>query len=580
LHMLTNLRDLYAISSSPEFQSDEAFRLLMCMIVSLSRPRLLVDDLSNYYTRSPKVTSPVEEVQLNRTILLFLRDMVPNSIPTFACLVSSILEICLSSQFAKFGPSSSIILAPVDLKLRSDLFSYLQEIVKSMSESTLNGKNTFTVGKTSISEDPLEFYFPSNFSSLFIHNLTDIIFELNYKDLIGCRRATLTNSSVPDAGVSSANIEEDSKVIRSENEKSTASKLVSWAFGNFLSNEPCTDDSTSSTSTNVVHKYSVFAKPLLRNISKDVLNSWSFSTIAEEDLRNLHSAIQLCMSQSEKFSFRQWEQVLVVFSCSLSPWRKSELVVCDRGFCDVNTFTATLNVITDFFVRVALEGNLNETFAFSLIACLENAADILSLAASETISESNPFFLSSIETILTHLIVIYKASRSLSINRSALSSLVRTVHLTINLTISRTTAGDLEEKLCIFALNEVLVLQSAWIPSSTTLDYSIVHEMVVNRWLSVVSHLNLQTLVVEGASDSHCTTNGHLVVLFSSAVRLLSSNSPMLRQLGAEFMRVVEISNIVEGYIKQKKELVKLSSENEDLRSELVRYKAAAQLPF
>lgn len=582
LHMLSNLRDLYAVSSSPEFQSDEAFRLLVRMIVSLSRPRLLLDDLSIYCARSPKVTSPVEEVQFNRTVLLFIRDLLPNSASTFACLISSILEMSLSSQFAQSVLSSSVILAPVDLKLRSDLFSYLQDILKSMSESTLNGKKSFMVGKTSISEDPSEFNFPSNFSSIFIHNLTDIIFELNFKDIIACRRASLTNSFIPDAIVTSAihGIEEDLKMIRSESEKSTASKLVSWAFGNFLSNESSTDTSTASTNTDFVQKYSIVGKPLLRINSIDCSISWSFSSFAEEDLRYLHSALQLCTSQSEKLSFNQWEQVLVVFSCALSPWRKSELLVCDRGFCDINTFTATLYMVTDFLVRITLEGDFHETFSYSLISCLENAADLLSLAALETISDSNSYFLSSIETILIHLVAIFKTSRNLSINRRALTSLVHIVHLTINLTISKATAGGLEEKLCIFALKEILSLQSSWIPSNTTLEYSIVRERVVNRWLSVVSDFNSQISVIEGVSNSHFTSNGHLVVLFSSVVRLLSSDAPLLRQLGADFIRVVEISNIVEGYIRQQQELVKLSSENEDLRSELVRYKAAAQLPF
>jgi hypothetical protein len=43
---------------------------------------------------------------------------------------------------------------------------------------------------------------------------------------------------------------------------------------------------------------------------------------------------------------------------------------------------------------------------------------------------------------------------------------------------------------------------------------------------------------------------------------------------------MVNISGIVQGYIQQKEELSLLTSEIESLKLELVRYKAASQLPF
>ena len=72
---------------------------------------------------------------------------------------------------------------------------------------------------------------------------------------------------------------------------------------------------------------------------------------------------------------------------------------------------------------------------------------------------------------------------------------------------------------CIFVLSQILSIQSTWIPPMTALDCQIDTEKVVVKWLSVLNNFAVSSYELDGVGDSDFPVNGHLVALFSSAVR-------------------------------------------------------------
>jgi hypothetical protein len=264
--------------------------------------------------------------------------------------------------------------------------------------------------------------------------LVDILFGLNFKDLVTARRGTVTSSLELDL-IKTKAYECPPKELPSEG-KSKASMIVSWAFESFLTPALPADTFVNPSIEATAKKYSIVSEPLIRSDSYGSATEWTFCPIGEDDLKNLHSVMQLAMSDN-KMTYSQWEQVLSLYFCTLSPWRKVELVVRDRSSLNLKAFVDRLNAITDFLMHIALKRYLSitsivnkfnyafsltyrlyrcleEVFLFSFIICMESTVDILSLATQETDDGNDSadglkvYFMSSIETIFKHLMTAYR----------------------------------------------------------------------------------------------------------------------------------------------------------------------------
>lgn len=378
LHMCHSLSGLYASSSDAEFRYSANIKILLEMVVVLSRPRLL----SEGPTHPPVINnrSSVVDIQLQRAVIDLLKSIKTVDSLAFLSLVSCLSELCFSFQNVLLSTqrsscrilgaeSQSISLGPCAEKLRIAAGKYLFDILQASAEDREGGKKSMI----SSTEDGINEIVPVISKGFALPTLDVIVKRFHYDicesaltaraDSVGVHgpstaphsnSLTVGNSVVSDGSSSGSGVWFLSSIGRL---LSASADLVPSSPSIPSSSAPTQISPRRASVADSMHKFQHRGSSTHTSAALNPLHCRPY--LAQEDspsslsrFRPLHdltfemdlliSALSICLEISEldstashhrmpmstkemTVSLSLWSSVLSVTACCLSPWRDCEL---------------------------------------------------------------------------------------------------------------------------------------------------------------------------------------------------------------------------------------------------------------
>ena len=610
LRIATNLHELYMSHMHHEFKVDNTFNGMLDMIVSLSRPRILINDVNSIiHSDGKKQTLSMTEIHLNRTVMKILRQMRPVSIPTFSHYISCLCEISMSSKYAVssiVNGSDSIILGAVDATLREEISGHLEYLICGMKDAFSAGKRSFQLHADETDEplDLPEFQFSKKFSVICMRMLTEHFVQSVCNEPLRVRRRNLELSS-PTHYNNSSSVQYEYTSLESE------SSILSWVFGSNSTVKEKIEDRSKETPCVPV------AQPLPQDFFSRVElseNSWGLFSSSAVELKLMINILKECLTSSMEASSALWSSTLAMISCVMCPWKTEEIYSAKTSVEDLEEFYEVTREIFDLILDFAVinVGN-QEQLLVTFIECLLTTCRVITFAIVESSSsgfsdfKQSPLFIHLRFLKRFHERVIELWSQcglwSIRCRKILLLGLMSVANDLFDINLYLHCPIKEVEMACVEAMDNLMKLESTpeVLPNNFSKDFS--YDSIITDWLKTLmavgkedieswdnacqatGHQNSAKIGDEEntstmRSDQSISRTGHILILIPSAMRLMGCSSKELRSKIVYFINSIDMASMVTNYFETKEKLRIASQLNEDLTTQLESFKAASNLPF
>ena len=306
LQFLECLKDYFVVDLESNIKNELIFDDILYMIKNLSRPRISFDEMLSPSQNLKPV--PIVEIQINRILLFFIKTLRSFSEKSFTSLISFLYNLSYSSvdDISIFEEKDKIILGKIDIKLRTEINTYIEYLLENMIVISRSGNYVFKIGHSNEEMILPKFVFCSNFLNICV----DFSFTYFLKEIF----------HVPLVRRTFDHLKEIKKLTCQGQNNKNSSLLLSWALNSLKSSHR---ESLSLKSGEIEN--SDLDLPSYFNEIKNSRNVWSMFILHSADLVNIKNSIKILLSSSTP-SLKQWSSIMVTTTCIITPWHSNEIL--------------------------------------------------------------------------------------------------------------------------------------------------------------------------------------------------------------------------------------------------------------